>query len=324
MKKSYDLIIIGSGAAGLSAGIYAGRYKIKTLLIKGEKPGGETATAWTVENYPGFKSIDGFELMQKIEEHAKEAGVEIISGAVQVVKAEQGHCFALKIDNKICETKTIIIASGSTRRRLGLKKEEKFIGHGISYCAICDSPLFKNKTIGIVGGGDSSVKGAHLASQYAKKIYLIVRGDKINAEPINWERLQEKIKNEQVEILYNTEVVELMGKQMLEGVRLSKPYQNENILKIQGLFIEIGSEPNNKLAKELNVSLNERGYIKVDQMMKTSVDGVFAAGDIVDQPDGFKQIIVAASQGAIAATAAYRDLNIHGGRACFVHTKVIY
>lgn len=277
----YDLIIIGSGAAGLSAGIYAGRYKLNTLII-GDSFGGMTSFAWKIENYPGFLSIDGIDLMNKFKKQVENLGVKIVNEKVEEIKQE-GDIF--NINNK--KAKTLIIATGTKRKKLGIKNEDKFA----HYCMICDGPLYKDKIIAIVGGGDSAVKSAALGAEYAKKIYLIVREPELIAEPIN----VEKVKNNKINILYNTEVKEILDKK----IKLS----NNKYLDIDGLFIEIGAEPN--IIKGLGFD----GYIKVDNMMRTQIKGVYAAGDITNFFGDFKQDITAVAVGAVAAHSAYSYLS---------------
>lgn len=317
----YDTIIIGGGAAGLSAAIYAKRYLMKTLVLEGQEPGGETAIAWIIENYPGIPRIDGFDLIKNMKSQAEGPLTFFVSeSAVKVTVAN--HCFTVVTNSgREYYGKTIIFAHGSRRRRLGLPKEKELLGHGVSYCVTCDAPLYRGKTIAIIGGGDASVKGANLASQYAAKIYLITREKELRAEPANLEILKQK---SNIEILYETEVKELLGEKELNGLILSQPYHGQNKLAVEGLFIEIGAEPNTDLPQSLGVAVDEHGYIQVDAMMKTNIDGVYAAGDITNATGSFKQDIVAAAQGAIAATSAYRDLGLHGGQACLIHARPPY
>ena len=314
----YDTIIVGGGAAGLSAAIYAGRYLMRTLVLEGPTPGGETAVAWLVENYPGVPSIDGYELMQKMRSQAVAAGAEIATAAATSVQRD-AHCFTVSTDQPTTYLgKTVIIAQGSTRRRLGLPREKELTGHGISYCATCDAPLYRGKTVAIIGGGDASVKGAILAGAYASRVFLIVRGSKLRAEPVN----EVKMKSQRnTEILFSTEVREILGDGQLRGIRLSQPYGGSDTLDVQGLFVEIGAEPNTAIATTLGISVDSQGYIKVNSMMHTSVHGVYAAGDITNGAGNFRQDIVAAAQGALAATAAYHDLGVHGGEACELHAR---
>lgn len=312
----YDIVIIGSGAAGLSAGIYAGRYRTKVIIF-GEQFGGETAKAGAIENYPGFKSIDGYELMEKMREQAEALGAEIIDDKVTEIKRE-GHCFEIVAGGKTYRANTLLFATGAERRHLGLPNEKELTGRGVHYCVTCDGPVYGGKTIAMVGGGDASVKGVNLAAEYAKKIYLIVRDKKITAEAINLEHLKEL--GEKVEILLETEVKELAGKDKLEKITLSKPYNGFVDLVIDGLFVEIGAIPNVDLATSLGVELDERGYIKVDSMMRTNIDGIFAAGDTINHFGSFKQDITAAATGAVAATSAYEDHKVHGD-LCAFHAK---
>lgn len=315
MEQNFDLIIIGSGAAGLAAGIYAGRYRLQTAIISKEF-GGETTLAGKIENYPGFLEIDGFDLMQKMREQAEHLGVSFIDAEVTSL-TRQEHCFAAALHNKEVVTATsVIFATGTHRRELGLPKEKELRARGVHYCITCDGPLYKNKTIAIAGGGDASVKGAVLASEYAKKVLLIVRAAEVTAEPVNAEQLKKL--GGKIELLLETQVTELQGTNRLTGVKLSKPYKGSSDLIIDGLFVEIGADPNAGLAKTLGVALDEHGYIQTDTAMKTNIDGVFAAGDITNLFGRFKQDITAAALGAVAATSAYEDHKIHGD-LCRLH-----
>ncbi len=310
----YDLIIIGSGAAGLSAGIYAGRYRMKVALFGGEF-GGETAKAGAIENYPGFKSIDGYELMEKMSEQAKALDIDYIDEKVTSMKRER-HCFELGAGDKTYEANAIILAVGAERKHLGLPNEEELTGRGVHYCVTCDGPVYSGKTIALVGGGDASVKGVNLAAEYAKKVFLIVRSKEVVAEPINYEQMKKL--GSKVEVLLETAVKEIVGKEKLEKLVLSKPYRGSTDLVVDGVFVEIGAEPSVELAKSLGVELDEYGYIKADNMMRTNIDGVFAAGDVVNHFGRFKQDITAAAMGAVAATSAYEDHKIHGD-LCMLH-----
>ncbi len=318
-NESYDVVIIGSGVAGLSAGIYAARYNLSALII-GDELGGATTTAWIVENYPGYKAIDGYDLVMKMKEQVEALGVHVQDGSVLDIKAE-GGCYVVKTDKTEVGATTVILATGSARRKLGLPNEKELNGKGIHYCTTCDSPLYKGKTIGIVGGGDASLKGANLAAQFAKKIYLITRRvNDLRGEPTNIERLKKV--GDRIEILYLSEVKQLNGSQRLESVTLSRPYKGSDTLKLDGLFIEIGAEPNNKLALSLGATTDEHGYLAVTEMMQTNVAGLFAAGDIVNETGHFKQDIVGAAQGAIAATSAYEYIHNDAPR-CSWHARPI-
>ncbi|MBI4239400.1 FAD-dependent oxidoreductase [Candidatus Uhrbacteria bacterium] len=304
----HDLIIIGSGAAGLSAGLYAGRYRLKTLILGGSF-GGETALAGKIENYPGVKAIDGFDLMVLMKEQAMELGVEVRDDHVESISRES-HCFSVKTNAGSFESASLIFALGAERRRLGLPHEKELTGKGVHYCITCDGPLYRGKAIALVGGGDASIKGINLAAEYVDKIYLIVRGKELNAEPINLDQMKKL--GDKVEILFETSAETIVGGEKLEKITLSKEYNSSRDLIVDGLFVEIGAVPNVGLAQSLGVSLDRYGYVATDDMMRTNVDGVFAAGDIVNHFGKFKQDIVAAALGAVAATSAYEHSKIHG------------
>jgi len=310
----YDLVIIGSGMAGLTAGLYAGRYRMKTLIIGGDF-GGEGTTAGETSNYPGFLQIDGFELMSKVKEQVDALGVPFIDGRVERVE-RRGHCFVVHVGSHEYISNTLLLAIGSKRRILGLPREAELKGNGVHYCVTCDGPLYRNRVVALVGGGDASVKGVNLIAEYVSKVYLIVRSKEIVAEPINTERMK-KLGNK-VEILLETQVKELIGGKRLQKIGLSMPYKGSSELAIDGLFVEIGADPDTRLARSLGVALDEKGYIETDHMMRTSVDGVFAAGDAVNHFGHFKQYVTAAALGAVAATAAYEDHKIHGD-LCQLH-----
>ncbi|MBI4122803.1 MAG: FAD-dependent oxidoreductase [Parcubacteria group bacterium] len=301
----YDLIIIGSGAAGLAAALYAGRYKMTTLVIAGEF-GGETATAGTIENYPAIASIDGYDFMKTMKDQALSLGVKLADGRVDSIQKE-GSAFKLSTKEETFEGKTVILAFGSRRRHLNLPNEKELTGKGVHYCWTCDGPLYGGKTVAMVGGGDSSVKGVNFLGEYAQKIYLIAKGKEILAEPINLDQMKKL--GDKVEVLTETEVTTIVGDKMLEKLVLSKSYQGSSDLKVDGLFIEIGFDPDTSLPKQLGLKLDEKNYIIVDNKMRTNVSRVFAAGDATNHFGSFKQDITAAAMGAVAATSAYEYKN---------------
>ncbi len=314
----YDLIVIGSGAAGLSAALYAGRYRMRTLVI-GDAFGGYTSIAGPIENYPGYSKIDGFDLMMNMKAQVVELGNEIQDDRVSELKKEDGGCFSLKTQSgKEYFANTVIIATGTEHRRLGLPNEKELTAKGVHYCVTCDGPLYRDKIIAVVGGGDSSIKGVNLAAEFAKKIYLIVRGTKIAAEPINYERMQKL--GDKVEVLFETAVKEIHGKDKFEKAVLSKPFNGSTDLAVDGLFIEVGLIPRTELITMLGIELDERKYAKADTMMRTNIPGAFVAGDIINLFEGFKQDITAAAMGAVAATSAYEYYKLHGD-LCMVHAK---
>lgn len=318
MNRNYDIIIIGSGAAGLSAALYAGRYRTKTLVIAKEF-GGETASAGSIENYPGVPAIDGYDLMTLMKKQTSALGVEVISDEVTAI-AKQEHCFEVTTPDAVYQAHGIIFATGAERRRLGLPNEKELTGKGVHYCVTCDGPVYSGKIIAMVGGGDASVKGAVLASEYVNKLFLIVRGKEVTAEPINLDKMKKL--GSKIELVLETEVKEIIGKERLGKIILSKQFNGLYELVVDGLFVEVGAIPNVGLAKSLGVELDENGYIKVDNMMRTNIDGIFAAGDAVNHFGSFKQDITAAAMGAVAATSAYNDKKIHG-ELCQIHWRPV-
>ncbi len=287
-----DLIIIGGGPASFAAAIYAARYELKTLIIS-KDPGGYLNQIHKIENYPGFKEISGLELKEKFLEHVKKYNIEIIQDTVTNI--EKG--FIVHTKGKKFETKTIILALGNERKKLNLKNEDKFLGKGVSYCYTCDAPLFKNKTVAIIGGSYSAVKAALLLSKYADKIYIIFRKPELRGDILEIEKV---LKDKKIELIPNTNALELKGANSLSSIVLD----NKKELNIQGLFIEIGSVPSKFLTSKLKIKTNKKCFIIVNKDKETNVKGVFAAGDITDS-NNLKQIVNACSDGAIAATSAY-------------------
>ena len=295
----YDVIIVGSGPAGLTAGVYAGIYKLNALII-GEQIGGLVSEAIEIRNFPTYKKIGGVEFVQKMNDQVEDLGIETKNDCVISIE-KVGSMFSVKTNSEEYKAKKIILTSGLEKKKLGLENEDVFLGKGVSYCATCDAPFYKDKVVCVVGGSNSALTSALLISKFAKEVYIIYRKDKFfRAEPM-W--VGEIERNEKIKVIFNSNVVELKGKEKLESVVLD----NGDELKTDGLFVEIGSVPNTKLAKELGIELEE-GYIKVNKRQKTNIEGIFAAGDITNNP--LKQIIVACAQGAVAANSAYEELRV--------------
>jgi len=294
--KKYDLIIIGAGPAGLTAAVYAARYKLNVLVI-GKLPGGLAGEAYEVCNFPSYEKVLGFELMKKMMDQVKELGVEIKFEEVLDINNKNG--FEISTYKEKYFAKKLILALGSERRRLQLENEKKFMGKGVSYCATCDSTFYKDKIVGIVGGSDAAITSALLLAKHAKQVYVIYRKDSFTkAEPIWIEQLE---KEKKIKPLFNSVVTKLIGTGKLEEVEINEKEK----LKVDGLFVEIGSVPNIELAKKLNLKL-EKDYIVVDKEQRTNVAGIFAAGDVTN--NSFKQIITACAEGAVAAKNVYEDL----------------
>jgi thioredoxin reductase (NADPH) len=304
-----DLIIIGGGPAGLTAGIYAGRAKLTTLLLTGLSSGGQLMLSAEIEDFPGFsEKISGSELIKKITEQVKKFNVEMIEKKVISVDFKEKP-FVIKTDNEEYLAKTVIVATGASAKWLGLENEQELIGHGISACAVCDGFFFKDKVVGVVGGGDSAIENAIVLTKYAKKVFVIHRKNKLRTS----KRLQEgALNNSKIEFIYNNIVSEIKGKDSLEGVYLQDVNtQDKRFLKLDGLFISIGYKPVTDIFQN-QLDLDDHGYIKVKENTKTSVDGVFAAGDVCDTK--YRQAITASGLGAMALLDAdkwlrevYRD-----------------
>lgn len=300
----FDLAIIGAGPAGLSASVYASRYGIKNVVIGGVA-GGLTTQTHEIGNWLGTEKIKGYEFAMKASEHVKSYDSDIIPASVDEIK-RTGETFTLFIsDGKKIEAKTVLLAMGTKHRHLGIPGEKEFAGKGVSYCATCDGFFYKGKTVAIIGGNDSAAGAAVFLGDIAEKVYMIYRGDKLRCESF-WGAAIEK--NPKIKMLYNTNLKEIRGSENVESVVLDNPYENSDILKVDGVFAEIGSVPLTDLAKDLEIEIDEEGYIKIDPSGRTSEKGIWAAGDITNGSDKFKQIIAAASEGAIAAHSVQKFL----------------
>lgn len=306
MEKT-DLLIIGLGPAGLTAGLYAARYKLKFLIL-GKEIGGMMSLAHNICNYPGLPSISGLELAQKIIKQIEELQGRIIYEEIIKLKKENDGFLAISSSQKQYLAKTLILATGTQRRKLGIPGEDQFLGKGVSYCATCDAFFFKEKVVAVVGGANSAVTAASHLADLAQKVYLIYRGTTLRAEPILVDQIT---KNPKIEVIYQTNITEILPKPnqpIVGGIKLDRPYKNQLIITVDGVFIEIGGIPGSILAKELGVLVDEKGFIKVDEEMKTNIPGIFAAGDVTSFSSDFAQIIWAAGQGAKAAASAYSFL----------------
>ena len=296
----YDVVIIGSGAAGYTAALYSVRYKLKTLVI-GNQEGGQSALAHDVENYPGFESIKGAELMMKFKTHAEKYGAEIRADEVkEIIKKEDGTFdLPLSFSGETIQTKTIILAVGTKTRKLGVTGELELDGKGVTYCATCDGFFFKDKVTAIIGGGDSAATAALYMSDICPKVYLLVRKDKMRAEPTWIEKLEAK---ENITILYNTSVKEFHGTDKLEKIELNT---GEFLEDVEGTFIEIGADPNTKLVESLNLEKDSLGFLKVGDDQGTKVPGLFAAGDVTNNSNHFHQIATAIGEAAVSSNSAF-------------------
>lgn len=297
----YDVLVVGGGPAGLSASIYASRYNLKVLLVSRET-GGQMSDADKVCNYPGFVEVSGFELASKFAEHARKLGVKIKDAEVVSIRRGDGFFVVETKDDMEFKAKSLILAPGKVRRKLNVSGEAEFLGKGVSYCTTCDGPLYKEKTVVVVGGSDAATTSALLLSKYANKVYIVYRKAKLRSMP-SWVTMVENTKN--IEVIYNTTVSEIKGEGFVNSVVLDGP-KGKKEMKVDGVFIEIGGIPQVSLAKELGVKLDQSNHIVVRSDQNTSVRGVFAAGDVTTGSDRFQQVVTAAAEGAIAARSTYR------------------
>ncbi len=301
-KEVKDTAIIGAGPAGLTAALYTCRYNLD-ILIFGKEPGGMGVYAPLVENYPGVIGLSGIELMKRFQKQVEKQGVEIIEKEIVDIKLEQNY-FALKSKEDEFKAKTIVLATGSKKRKLQVKGEKEFVSKGVHYCAVCDAALYQNKKVMVVGGGDSAFRAAEMLLSQDNEVYLIDIAKKFFATP---HLIKEVKKNKKAHLIQKNSITEIRGEKAVEKVILGKPYQGEKELAVEGIFVEIGMAPRNKLAKKLGLALNKKGEIIVDDLNQTDMRGVFAAGDITNIM-GTKQIVTAAAQGAVAATSVYKYL----------------
>ena len=312
----YDLIIIGGGPAGITAGIYAARQKLNTLLITKSFGGQVARKVVMIENYPGFEGISGMELIQKLEKHLRKftllnsrkanltGQVDIEKDEVTKLKKIGNHFFVQTRSKNRFQSKAVIVASGADPRPLEVPGEKEFIGKGVSYCTTCDAPLFVNKTVAVIGGGNAGFEAAIFLSLIAKKIYILEYGKKVGADEINQERVK---KTKKVEIITNTALKRIRGNQFVNSLIYQDRKTRKSItLPVEGIFVEVGSQPATSFVKGL-VDFNEKDEIIVNPKTgETRIPGLFAAGDIDDVP--YKQIVIAAGEGTKAALSAYNYL----------------
>jgi len=300
----YELIIIGGGPAGITAGIYSGRQKVKSLLITKTFGGQITQKAVMIENYPGFEKISGRDLIQKFEKHLKRFDIEIKMDEVTEVKKSNGSFLVVTKDKSVFESRAVILASGSDPRRLEIPGEKEFLGRGVSYCPTCDGPLFSNKAVAIIGGGNVAFEAALYLSNIVKKVYILEFGEKVRADATNQELVK---KTGKAEIITSAQSKEIRGDRFVkELVYEDREEKKEVVLPVDGIFIEIGLQPATSFIKDL-VEFNERDEVIVDfETYQTKTPGLFAAGDC--NMGKARQIVTACGEGAKAVMAAFRYL----------------
>jgi len=297
----YDMIIVGAGCAGLGASIYAKRYNMNVLVLT-EMLGGTITKTHLIENYPGYTSLSGQELANKLIEHSKANDVEIKMGSRVSGITKEGDIFKIQYGKETFEATTVLLATGTTYRKLGIPGEEEFSGKGVSYCATCDAGFFKGKDVIMVGGGDSAVKESLILAEHAAKVTIVYRKDKFTkAEPINLKRMEA---TPNISAKFSANLTEIIGENTVTGVKLDTGEE----LEAQGVFIEIGRIPLTEIVNDLGVEKNQKGEIVINKMSETSIPGFYAAGDVTDT--SWKQAIVSVSEGTKAAYKAFTRIRM--------------
>src|SRR5258706_7587406 len=320
----YDVIIVGSGPAGLTAAIYTTRANLKTLIISGAKWGGQLQLTTLVENYPGFpEGIQGPDLMTAMRKQAEHHGAEFVDddlSPTDFTSQKPGGNFVLKVGEKAYEGKTILIATGADTKWLGVPGEAERIGRGVSSCAPCDAPFFRNKNVIVVGGGDSAMEEAYVLAQFAEHVTIIYRGETFRASQFTQERCK---KHPKISFIYNTEITEILGEGKVEKVKLTTKFPISNFkfqinatiindqnnektweMAIDGVFVAIGHIPNTKIFQ--GIELKDGGYVKPQDRTKTNIEGVFVSGDVED--DRYRQAVTAAGFGCMSPLDIRKDL----------------
>ena len=303
MPTLYDLAIIGGGPVGLAAAMYAGRMNLKTVIFSNTWGGDVITTTDVVENYPGFIRLTGRELTQKLEEHARQYDVDFVDEEVKGISKVK-TCFSLQAESKKIMAKSLLLVTGAKHRELKVPGHDKYFNRGVHYCALCDAAIYGGKVMAVVGGSDSAAKEALVMAQHASKVYMIYRGDKIRPEPINGKRIEQ---NKKIQVITNTNVVEILGDKVVSKIRLDRPFQGMDTIDVSALFVAIGFIPRSELAASVGVKLNEKKEVIIDRRAQTNVPGFFAAGDVADSE--FKQAITGVGEGTTAVYMAYKYVN---------------
>lgn len=298
----YDCIIVGAGTAGMTAAIYLRRASKKVLILEAKSYGGQIVNALSIENYPSEAHISGFDFATKLYNQVKDLGAEIFFEKVIDIK-DNGIEKEVITNKNSYKTKTIILATGSDSRKLGIPNENELIGKGVSYCATCDGAFYKDKTVAVVGGGNAALEDALYLSDIASNVYLIHRRDKFRGENETLNKIKVK-KN--IEIIYNTNITKLIGDNKLSSIEIADRDNNIKILNIDGLFIAVGRVPENENFSKI-INLDDKGYILSDEKCHTNIEGIFVAGD--SRTKEVRQLVTAASDGAIAATGVIKYIN---------------
>ena len=300
----YDVLILGGGPAGYTASIYASRSELSNVVIT-QQVGGQMAISVSIENYPGIEKIPGPELSEKFRAHAENYGVETVLDEITEISQIDGGFKVTTISGKTFEGKSVIYALGANHRHLGAKGEEEFIGKGVAYCATCDGFFFRDKVVGVVGGGDAATTAALYLADIASKVYLIHRREEFRGESIWVKKIKE---HDKIEMVVPNEVVEIAGEQLMTHVVLKNEYNGSKNLEMNGLFVEIGQVANVSLAEKLGAEITENRLVKVERDFSTNIPGFYAVGEVANS-NPFRQVITAAAEAATAADSVKKYLS---------------
>jgi thioredoxin reductase (NADPH) len=296
----YDVAIIGGGPAGLTAGIYAHRYKLKSIVVS-DSIGGMANEAHMVDNYPGFPEISGYELMEKWKSHAEKLGVEILQSKVSEIKKEKDGFTIYTSSEKVLSAKAVILALGTMKRKLSIPGEEKYIGKGVSYCYTCDGPFFSGKAVAVVGNSNSAALASLLLAEHAKSVSMVFAEKALSADP---SKIELVTSNPKIKLYPSSKIAEIKGDKFVSLIALD----NGKNIPAEGVFVELESIPSSVLSRKLGIKLDKDDFIIVDSHQATNIKGVYAAGDITAGAEGLKQIITAAATGAKAAHSVFKFL----------------
>ncbi len=305
MAEIYDLVIIGAGPAGLTAAIYAQRAQLKTLVLEKLSPGGQILLSEKIENYPGFsKPIPAQKLMEQMQKQAENLGMNLEYEEIENIKQQTGKKVIRTHTGKQYETLALIIATGARPGRLGVKGEEEFTGRGVSYCATCDAPFFRNQKVAVIGGGNTALEESLYLTKFAREIYLVHRRGMLRGEKILQERISKSTK---IEIVWNSVVEQIYGEEQVKGIKI-KNLKTEKIsdLACSGIFIFTSPKPNTEFVKDF-LKLDNQGFIKTNEKLETKVEGIFACGDV--RKNLLKQVVIACGEGALATHIAEGYIN---------------
>lgn len=303
-KQIYDLIILGSGPAGVSAAIYAERYNMKSMMI-GEIFGGTVMYPHKINNFPSYSEISGIDLIKNFKKHLESMNYNCVDTQIAKILKKEDIFEVFVRDGESFLASRLLLALGTFRKKLNAKGEDKFLGRGVHYCAVCDAVFYKNKDVVVVGSGDGASMAVLLLAETSNKVYQLIRGEELKTAPDTIEKL-EKLTN--YELIKSNEIEEILGDKFVNKIVLKNEHNGLKEISVDGVFIEIGGAPNTALINDLDVEVDQRGYVVVDNFMNTNVKNVWAAGDITNIHGDFKQIINACSHGALAAHDMFKKI----------------